>query len=88
MNVVDQDGPPKKKQRQTRCETQPEEKKLLEPLVTCSEYPTSDQINQVIEALGNEWDKNRIYQYISRHRRKKIIAMNKINYFILNKFIF
>lgn len=58
MNVVDQDEPPKKKQRQTRRETKPEEKKLLEPLVTCSEYPTSDQINQVIEALGNEWDKN------------------------------
>ncbi len=70
-NVVDQDGPPKKKQRKTRRKTKPEEKRLLEPLVTCSEYPTNEQLNQVEEALGNEWDKNRICQYISRYRRNK-----------------
>ncbi|CAG8685931.1 5122_t:CDS:1, partial [Funneliformis caledonium] len=70
-NIVDQDEPPKKKQRQTRRETKLEEKELLEPLVTCSEYPTSDQINQVGEALGNEWDKNRINQYISCYRCNK-----------------
>ncbi|CAG8578887.1 67_t:CDS:2 [Funneliformis caledonium] len=70
-NIVDQDGSPKKKQRQTHHETKLEEKELLELLVTYSEYPTSDQINQVGETLGNEWDKNQINQYISRHRRNK-----------------
>ena len=39
--------------------------------MTCSEYPTGDQINQVREALDDEWDKDRISQYISRHRRNK-----------------
>ncbi|CAG8445949.1 2852_t:CDS:2 [Funneliformis caledonium] len=57
--LVNQDEPPRKKQRQY-CETKPEEKKLLEPLLTCSEYPTSNQLDQVKETLGDEWDKNRI----------------------------
>jgi hypothetical protein len=70
-NLVNQSEPPRKKQRQTRRETKPEEKKLLEPLITCPEYPTSNQLDQVKEALGDEWDKNRIYQYISRHRNNK-----------------
>ncbi|CAG8578649.1 15099_t:CDS:2, partial [Funneliformis caledonium] len=70
-NIVDQDGPPKKKQRQTRRETKLEEKEFLELLVTCFEYSTSDQINQIGEALGNEWDKNQINQYISRHKHNK-----------------
>ncbi|PKY62956.1 hypothetical protein RhiirA4_490474 [Rhizophagus irregularis] len=66
--IIDKDGPLIKKPRQARRETKPEEKSLLEPLVTCSEYPNDEQIEQVRELLGNEWDKDRIYQYISRHR--------------------
>ncbi|GBC20034.2 hypothetical protein GLOIN_2v1785590 [Rhizophagus irregularis DAOM 181602=DAOM 197198] len=69
--IIDKDGPLIKKPRQARRETKPEEKSLLEPLVTCSEYPNDEQIEQVRELLGNEWDKDRIYQYISRHRRNK-----------------
>jgi hypothetical protein len=69
--LIVQDEPPRKKSRQVRRETKPEEKALLEPLIMCSEYPTNDQINQIKEALGDEWDKNRICQYISRHRRNK-----------------
>jgi hypothetical protein len=46
-------------------------KSLLEPLVTCSEYLNDEQIEQVREALGNEWDKDRIIQYISHHRHNK-----------------
>ena len=67
--IFNQDGLPTKKK--PRRETKPEEKKILEPLVTCSEHPTSDQINQVKEKLGDEWDKDRINQYISRHKRNK-----------------
>ncbi|CAI2198948.1 12270_t:CDS:1, partial [Funneliformis geosporum] len=65
--MVDQDGTPKKKQRQARRETKLKEKKLLEPFVTCLEYLTSDQIDQVKEVLGNKWDKNQINQYISHY---------------------
>jgi hypothetical protein len=69
--IINKDGPLIKKPRQARRKTKPEEKSLLEPLVTCSEYPNDEQIEQVREALGNEWDKDRIIQYISRHRRNK-----------------
>ena len=30
----------------------------------CFKYPTNDQISQIKEVLGDEWDKNRICQYI------------------------
>ncbi|CAG8786812.1 12201_t:CDS:2, partial [Dentiscutata erythropus] len=68
-NLNDQERPTTKKLRQARRETKPEEKRILEPLINCLVYPTIDQINQVKEILGNEWDKNRISQYISRHRK-------------------
>uniref|UniRef100_U9TQB2 Uncharacterized protein n=1 Tax=Rhizophagus irregularis (strain DAOM 181602 / DAOM 197198 / MUCL 43194) TaxID=747089 RepID=U9TQB2_RHIID len=67
--IINKNEPLIKKPRQARRETKPEEKSLLEPLVTCSEYPNDEQIEQVRELLGNEWDKDRIYQYISRHRQ-------------------
>ncbi|RHZ51289.1 hypothetical protein Glove_481g108 [Diversispora epigaea] len=41
-NIVNQNKPPRKKQRQARRETKPEEKKVLESLITCSKYPTDD----------------------------------------------
>ncbi|RGB26239.1 hypothetical protein C1646_770684 [Rhizophagus diaphanus] len=67
--IINKDGPLIKKSRKACRETKPEEKSLLEPLVTCSEYHLNDeQIEQVKEVLGNEWDKNQIYQYISCHR--------------------
>ncbi|EXX66270.1 hypothetical protein RirG_125420 [Rhizophagus irregularis DAOM 197198w] len=69
--IIDKDGPLIKKPRQSHHKTKPKEKSLLEPLVTCSEYPNDEQIEQVRELLGNEWDKDRIYQYISHHRRNK-----------------
>ncbi|CAI2193941.1 1122_t:CDS:1, partial [Funneliformis geosporum] len=47
-------GPPRKKQRKIHRETKSEEKRLLEPLITCSEYLTSKQLDQVKEALGDE----------------------------------
>ena len=84
MNIVDQDGSLKKKQRQTRRETKLKEKELLKPLVTCSEYPTSDQIR-----LEKHWEMNgirirliNIYLIISII---KTITMNKFNNFTLNK---
>jgi hypothetical protein len=69
--VINKDGPSIKKSRQARRETKSEEKSLLEPLVTYSEYLNDEQIEQVREVLENEWDKNQIYQYISHHRRNK-----------------
>ncbi|RGB21950.1 hypothetical protein C1646_776936 [Rhizophagus diaphanus] len=69
--VMNKDEPPIKKPKQACCETKPKEKSLLEPLVTCSEYLNDEQIEQVREMLGNEWDKDRIYQYIFHHRHNK-----------------
>ncbi|CAG8603454.1 8927_t:CDS:2, partial [Funneliformis caledonium] len=89
-NIVDQDRLPKKKQKQTHCETKLEEKEILELLVTCSEYSTSDQINQVREALGNEWNKNQINQYISCHSSRRAMKDQSgiTNQFVLVEYRF
>ncbi|CAB4382623.1 unnamed protein product [Rhizophagus irregularis] len=42
--IIDKDGPLIKKLKQARRETKSEEKSLLEPLVTCSEYLNDEQI--------------------------------------------
>ena len=42
-------------------EIKPKEKVLLELLIIYFKYLTSDQISQIKEVLGDEWDKNRIY---------------------------
>ncbi|RHZ48694.1 hypothetical protein Glove_543g58 [Diversispora epigaea] len=66
-----QKRPTTKKLRQICCEIKPKEKRILKPLINCSVYPTIDQINQIKEILGNKWDKNRISQYISCHKKNK-----------------
>ncbi|RHZ76771.1 hypothetical protein Glove_193g45 [Diversispora epigaea] len=50
-NINDQGELPKKKARQTRRETKPEEKRILETLINNTLNPTNDQINQVKELL-------------------------------------
>ncbi|RHZ48801.1 hypothetical protein Glove_541g10 [Diversispora epigaea] len=77
-NINDQDELPKKKARQTRRETKPEEKRILETLINNTLNPTNDQINQVKELLGSEWDKNRIMQYVSRHKHKYATASTSL----------
>ncbi|RHZ83700.1 hypothetical protein Glove_88g138 [Diversispora epigaea] len=64
QNSNDQNEPLRKKIKKPRRETKPEEKQFLEPLIKCL-------TNEIQEILGNEWDKNRISQYISRHRQNK-----------------
>ncbi|CAG8655475.1 13143_t:CDS:2 [Rhizophagus irregularis] len=45
--IINKNEPPTKKPRQARCETKSKEKRLLEPLVTCSEYLNNKQIEEV-----------------------------------------
>ncbi|RHZ71748.1 hypothetical protein Glove_253g47 [Diversispora epigaea] len=60
--------PKHKKQRQV---TKPSEQQLLKPLINSTDPLTDEQINKVIEDLGSEWNRVRVNQYISRHRKNK-----------------
>ncbi|RHZ80584.1 hypothetical protein Glove_134g30 [Diversispora epigaea] len=60
--------PKHKKQRRV---TKPSEQQLLKPLINSTDPLTDEQINKVIEDLGSEWNRVRVNQYISRHRKNK-----------------